>query len=133
MRWARAAALAILIAAAAAACGAAIQEPDLFQLTRSGQGQSLTMLVNYSGTVRCDGGKTKNLPSALVIEARYLAGPLTSDAEHRLRISAPPNSVYRYTVRLGGGTISFPDTAASAHPLLGQVERFALEAAPLCG
>jgi hypothetical protein len=124
---------ALALAAALAGCGVSIQEPDLFQLTRAGEGRTLTMLVNYSGTIRCNGGATRTLPGSLVIEARNLAGPLSNDAQHRLRIPSPTNSVYRYTVRLGAGTITFPDTAAAAHPLLAQLEQFALRAAPSCG
>ncbi len=44
-----------------AACGENVQSPDLFVLTRTGQGQTLTLLVNDSGTIRCDGRAAKPL------------------------------------------------------------------------
>src|SRR5579875_3410657 len=45
------------LAIGVAGCGLNVQSPDLFLLTRRGQGQTLTLLVNDDGTVRCDGGR----------------------------------------------------------------------------
>ncbi|HEY6399202.1 MAG TPA: hypothetical protein VIX82_17290, partial [Solirubrobacteraceae bacterium] len=51
-------------------CGLSLQSPDLFLLTRTGQGSKLTLLVNDSGTIRCGGGVTKQLPDPLLLAAR---------------------------------------------------------------
>src|SRR5579875_1057959 len=102
------------LAIGVAGCGLNVQSPDLFLLTRRGQGQTLTLLVNDDGTVRCDGGRPRMLPDPLLLQARDLASGLGGDAQHHLRIPPAPNSVYRYTIRLQQGTISFPDTAAAA-------------------
>ncbi len=112
-----------------AGCGLDIQSPDLFLLTRTGPGQHLTLLVNDSGTVRCNGGKARPLSNELLIQARDLAQNLDSDAKAKLRIPKAPNSVALYTIRLQDGTIEFPDTAAARHHELAAAELFAVQAA----
>lgn len=132
----RAVAAALGLALGAAGCGFNVQSPDLFLLTRTGQGQKLTLLVNDGGTIRCDGGRARTLPDPLLLQARDLASGLGGDAQENLRIAAPANSVYRYRVRLQQGTISFPDTAAASgrYPRLAQLELFSVRAAhQACG
>ncbi len=87
------------------------------------------MLVNDGGTIRCNAGKQRSLSDPLLIQARQLASDLDKDAKHNLRIATAANSVYTYTVRLADGTISFPDTAATAHHELAEAEQFAVQAA----
>jgi hypothetical protein len=126
----------LALAALTAGCGLNIQAPDLFVLTRTGQGSKLTLLVNDSGTIRCNGGRPRPLSDPLLLQARDLASGLGGDAQHHLRIPSSPDSVYRYRLRLAQGTISFPDTAAASgrFPRLAQVELFALRAAhQACG
>jgi hypothetical protein len=130
MRWLFLGALVALLAG----CGFGVQAPDLFLLTRTGAGTKLTLLVNDSGTLRCNGGKTRPLADPLLLQARDLASSLGGDAQEKLRIPSPSNSVYRYTIRLQQGAISFPDTATASgkYPRLAQVEQFALQAAQAC-
>jgi hypothetical protein len=117
-----------------AGCGLRIQAPDLFLLTRTGGAGRLTLLVNDAGTIRCDGGKPRPLAGSLLLRARDLAPALDADAKRGLRLPSPPGSVFRYTIRLPHGTISFPDTAGHARHELAQVELFAVEAAQqACG
>ena len=124
----------IVLAIVLGGCGLNIQEPDLFLLTRSGGGPRLTLLVNDGGTIRCDGRSARSLPDKLLLQARDLATALVGDAQRNLRIPAPPNSVFRYKVRLQSGSISFPDTAATTHPNLAQLELFTVRAAQqACG
>lgn len=119
--------LAILLPVALGACGFDVQEPDLFLLTRNGQNSTLTLLVNYGGTVTCNGGKAKNLPDPLLLNARNLESSLDADAMAKLNIPTPKDSVFSYKVRLQNGTIYFPDTAGATHPELAQAEQFALQ------
>jgi hypothetical protein len=124
----------IVLAIVVSGCGLNVQEPDLFLLTRSGGGPRLTLLVNDGGTIRCNGRSARSLPDPLLLQARDLAAALVGDAQRNLRIPAPPNSVVRYRVRLQGGSISFPDTAATTHPNLAQLELFTVRAAQrACG
>jgi hypothetical protein len=126
----------LALAAVLAGCGLSVQSPDLFLLTRTGERHKLTLLVNDGGTIRCNGGRARTLPDSLLLEARDLASSLGGDAQENLRIPSPPGSVYRYTIRLQQGTVSFPDTAAAGgkYPRLAQAELFAVRATQqVCG
>jgi hypothetical protein len=122
-------AAALLIGIVAAGCGLDVQSPDLFVLTRTGSGPKLTILVNDSGTVSCNGGANKSLSDPLLLQARDLATNLDNDAKSKLRIPAGSRSVHQYTVKLQDGTISFPDTAGASHKELAQAELFAVQVA----
>jgi hypothetical protein len=123
----------LALALVLAGCGLDIQAADLFLLTRTGQGHKLTLLVSDGGTIACNSGRPKSLPDPLLLQARDLASSLDADAKAGLRIASQPRSVFRYTMRLQDGTISFPDTAGARHPALAQAELFALQAAQQCG
>lgn len=110
-------------------CGLQVNSPDLFLLKRSGEGKSLSLLVNDGGTIRCNGGHAKQLPDSMLIRARDLATQLDDDAKAKLRLRAGPHSVFEYWIRLKDGSISFPDTAAARHHDLALAEQFALQAA----
>lgn len=110
-------------------CGLAVRSADLFLLTRSGPGGTISMLVNDAGTISCDRGAPRPLSDPALIAARYLATNLDDDAKAGLRIRASASSVYTYTVKLQDGTISFPDTAAARHSELGPLEQFVLQQA----
>ena len=112
-----------------AGCGFDVQSADLFQVTRTGQGQKLTLLVNDSGTVACNGGKPKSLPDRLLLQARDLATTLNDDAKAKRRFRAGTGSVFSYTVKVQNGTFTFPDTAAVARKELSQLELFVIQAA----
>jgi hypothetical protein len=117
------AALALLVSA----CGLAVQSADLFLLTRTGAGSRLTLLINDSGTISCNGGAPKHLADPLLLRARDLAASLDTDAKSKLRIRPSKNSIYSYSVKLQDGTLRFPDTAALEHPELAQAESFTLQ------
>jgi hypothetical protein len=119
----------VAVVAVVAGCGFTVEQPDLFLLTRTGQGRTLTLLVNDSGTIRCDGHPAKAISDRLLVQARDLADNLAGDAKSKLQIATIADSVYFYTVKLQDGTITFPDTAAGSHHELAQAELFALQAA----
>ena len=133
MRRALAAAAPLMAVAVVLAVGLAgcfdVQSADLFLLTRTGQGQTLTMLVNDGGTIRCNGGKAKPISNTLLITARDLADNLATDAQNKLTIPNAAGSVYYYRIRLQQGTISFPDRASATRKVLAQAELFAAQAA----
>jgi hypothetical protein len=122
-------ALALAPALGLGACGLDVQSPDLFVLTRAGQGPKLTLLVNDSGTISCNGAKSKSISDSLLIQARDLADDLDNDAKAKLKLPARPASVYFYTVRLPDGTITFSDTTVKGHQELARAELFAAQAA----
>jgi len=126
--------LGLALSLALCGCGFNVESPDLFLLTRTGQGTSLTLLVNDSGTIRCNGGKVRPLSDPLLLQARDLASTLDADVVSKLRFVAGANSVFSYRVRLQDGTLLFPDTAAAKHSELAQAEQFAVQAAQqACG
>ena len=125
-----ASAVAFAVAAAfAAGCGLNVASPDLFALTRTGPGKPLTVVVNDTGTIRCNGGPTKQVSDPVLLQARALVTNLDKDAKANLHAPPSASSVFRYSVKLQDGTISFADTSAFAHPELAQAEQFALDAA----
>ena len=96
--------------------------------------ENVTLLVNDAGTISCDGGKAKSLPDPLLLQARDLASSLENDVKAKLTFATSARSVFVYTVKVQNGTISFPDTAASARKELSQLELFVLRsAANPCG
>jgi hypothetical protein len=126
-------ALAVSAAAAAVALLTAgcfdVRSADLFLLTRTGQGSTLTLLVNDGGTIRCNGGKAKAVSNTTLIAARDLADNLAGDAQDNLTIPRAPGSVYYYRIRLEQGTVAFPDRASATRKVLAQAELFAAQAA----
>jgi hypothetical protein len=100
------------------ACGLAIQEPDLFLVKRSSEGQVVTIVINSDGSVTCNRRKSGTLGSAQLITARDLQPIIHNYAVAKLRLPRTANSVYMYSVAVDSGTITFPDTAGvRKHPL----------------
>jgi hypothetical protein len=115
-------------------CGLDVQAADLFLLTRTGQGSTLTLLVNDSGTVRCNGGKAKMISNARLIQARDLSDSLAKDARAGLNLPAGPGTVFSYRIRMQQGTVRFSDRDTTHHPELAQAELFAVQTAQsVCG
>ena len=125
----RIAAAVLATVAGLAACGFNVQSADLFQVTRIGQGQKLTLLVNDGGTIACNGGKPKSLPDKQLLQARDLSTKLNEDAKNRVRFPASARSVFSYTVKVQNGTFTFPDTAAASRKELAELELFVVQAA----
>lgn len=117
-----------------AACGLKVPSPDLFVLTRTGPGAKLTMLINDSGTISCNGARSKSISDSLLIQARDLADDLDMDAKAKLKLPARPASVYSYAVTLPDGTLRFADTQVAGHAELARAELFAAQTAQgACG
>jgi hypothetical protein len=119
---------------ALAGCGLNVRSPDLFLLTRTGQGSKLTLIVSDAGTIRCNGAKAKPISDPLLIQARDLSDSLASDAGQGLSLPWRPGSVFSYRISVQQGTIRFSDRAAGGHRELAQAELFAAQAAQrACG
>lgn len=123
-----------LTAGGLAGCGLNVQSPDLFLLTRMGQGPTLVLEVSDGGTIRCNGGSAHPISSARLITARDLADTLATDAQNKLNLPARTGSIYSFRIRLQQGTITFPDRDTPGHPNLAQAALFATQAAQqVCG
>jgi hypothetical protein len=124
----------VAAALVAAGCGLNVQSADLFLLTRTGQGSKLTLVVNDSGTIRCNGAKAKPIPDPLLIGARDLSDNLAADAGRGLSLPSRPGSVFSYRISVQQGTIRFSDRDTRGHKELAQAELFAARAAQqACG
>lgn len=120
---------ALFAAVAVGGCGLSVQSADLFLVTRTGQGQKLSMLVNDAGTISCNGGKAKDLPDPLLLQARDLSSTLNHDVSTKLHFPGRRGSVFTFTVKVQNGTFTFPDTAARTRKELSQLELFVVQAA----
>jgi hypothetical protein len=115
-------------------CGLDVQAPDLFLLTRTGQGSKLTMIINDSGTIRCNGAKAKPISDPLLISARDLSDNLAPDAGKGLSLPVRPGSVFTYKISMQQGTIKFSDRDTTGHKELAEAELFTAQAAQqACG
>jgi hypothetical protein len=117
----------VLAACALAGCGISEQSPDLFLLQRTGQGQTIRLLVKDDGTVRCNGRPGTPLSDAQILQARDLASALDKDAKSGLHVPPAAGSIYSYSVKLQDGTISFADTSGSQRKELAQAELFTVQ------
>ena len=106
-----------------------VRSADLFLLTRTGQGSKLTLLVSDAGTVACDGRQPKALNDQLLIAARDLADNLSSDAARNLKLPVTPGTIFTYTIKLQGGSVTFSDRDTAHHPILAQAEVLAAQVA----
>jgi hypothetical protein len=126
--------LAVVAGCLPAGCGEDVQSPDLFLLTRSGHGPTLTLLPDDGGSIRCNGGKARALSDPLLIAARDLAQDLDKDARHKLTVPRTAGTIFYYRIRLEHGTIAFPDSAARSQKVLARATLFAAQAAQsACG
>jgi hypothetical protein len=116
----RALALGVLVAAALVAAGCGGPSADLFVVSRTGTipGAKLHLLIGDGGTVRCNGGKEREITSADLILARKIArelngkdddhpGPAVNDPS----LPARPGSILRYEIRSQKGTVAFSDNS----------------------
>jgi hypothetical protein len=129
----RAPALAALVLAALPAIGGCggIKAPDLFIVQRSGgvPGARLTLLVNEEGGVSCNGGPTRKLGDAELIEARTIQEDLHDPAAKHLSLAPGPRSVFSYRVRAEAGSVSFSDDSSGQPPVFHRLALFVLQTA----
>ena len=73
--------------------------------------------------------KSLTLPDPQLLAARDLASSLDTDVKNHVTFTAGKASIYRYSVQLPDGTLTFPDTAAARHSELSRAELFTLQVA----
>lgn len=128
--WARRAIGSAVLAAGVAlgGCGG-IVSPDLFIITRSGEGPhaALTMVVNEEGVVHCAGSAPGKLSDAQIVKARAITEALEKPASEHLALPPRPGSVLRYDLRDANGTVSFADNSAGQPTVLRELVLFVLQ------
>ncbi len=117
----------LLLAFTAAGCGESVELPDLFIVQRTGAAPKLTVVVNEGGAVHCNGGPTRQLSDAQIVQARGLQEELQSPSAKHLVLSPRPGSVFSYYVRDAEGTVRFSDNSAGQTSVLRHLAYFVLE------
>jgi len=118
---------ALLLALLCASCGESVELPDLFVVQRTGAGPKLTVVVNEGGAVHCDGGPTRQLSDAQLVQARGLQEELQSASTKHLTLAPRSGSVFGYYVRDAEGTVRFSDNSAGQPSVLRHLAYFVLE------
>ncbi len=130
-------AVAVVLAGAAAlavaGCGASVELPDLFVVTRTGGGEKLTVLIDESGTVHCfvpaHPSPAHQLSDPQLIQARGITEELQTPSAKHLKLPPRPGSVFRYSVRDAEGTVRFADNSAHQPSALHHLQYLVLEVA----
>ncbi len=119
----------VALAVALAGCGGGIESPDLFIVTRSGQGPNaaLTLLVNEEGGVHCDGKLAGKLSDPQIVKARAITEALEKPAGEHLSLAPASGSVLRYQLRDANGTVAFADNSAGQPKVLRELALFVLQ------
>ena len=118
---------ALAVALALGGCGQA--SPDLFAVTRSGDGPNddLTMVVNDGGTVTCNRGSPRQLGGDRLLRARELTRELAGAAELQLELPPGPRPTLFYRVDSEAGRVSFSDTSRNRPAALDRLVGFAAD------
>jgi hypothetical protein len=123
------------LAAAATLAGCGTASPDLFEVRRSGDDRAanLTMVVNDSGHVACN-GREHPLDADRLLRARELARELAEPAELGIELPPGPRANLSYRVRLEAGTVAFSDTSPGNQRAFLRVAAFTKDVAErVCG
>jgi hypothetical protein len=117
--------------AAAVLCGCGVKSADLFLVQRSGSvpGAQLTLLVNEEGGVRCNGGPTRKLNDAQLIEARTIQEDMRDAASKHVSLPPGPRSVLSYHLREESGSVSFSDDSSGQPAVFHRLALFVLQTA----
>ena len=98
-------------AVALGGCGGGIVLQDDLAVVRTGGPPPgrLTLSINDSGTVACNGHRPAPISDPQLIQARYIATSVATQAKRGVSLPPEPGSVYRYAVRTPDGHFSFSD------------------------
>jgi hypothetical protein len=122
-----------------ASCGESVELPDLFVVTRTGGGETLTVRINEGGTVHCfkspaHPGPAHQLSDPQLIQARGVTEELQIPSAKHLKLTPRPGSVFRYVLRDAEGTVRFADNSAHQPSALHHLQYLVLEVAQrVCG
>jgi hypothetical protein len=111
-------------------CGG-IKAADLFVVQRNGPaaGETLTLLVNEEGGVRCNGGPEGKLADPALLQARSIQEGLKGTASAHLSLPAGGESVFSYFVRDENGSVRFYDNSTRQPKVLRELQAFVLATA----
>ena len=112
------------LACAATACGT--PSADLFVVDRTGSlpDAKLTLRVGDGGTVRCDGGDEKSIPSEDLLDARQLTEDLRPLLDRRVALDPRKGSLLQYRVTGGEGEVRFADNSEDQPEVFAKLIQF---------
>ncbi len=136
--------LAVAAGVALAGCGENIVLPDLFVVQRTGGAprETLLMVVNEGGAVRCGEGpahpfrlgRAHQLSDSQLVLARGLQEEVQEPSAKHLSLPPRPGSVFDYRVRDPEGSVRFADNSADQPAVFHHLALFVLEVAQrVCG
>ncbi|MDO8213044.1 hypothetical protein [Conexibacter sp. CPCC 206217] len=98
------------LALVSAGCGA--DYSDLFLVRRTGvlPDADVQIVVNDGGTISCDRGEFRELPSRMLLDGRDIMRSLREDLEFGKVHPRAPNAQLRFRIDAPDGTISFSET-----------------------
>jgi hypothetical protein len=116
-------ALAVAAAALAAACGT--PSADLFVVERSGDlpDAKLDLVVGDGGAVECNGTE-RQITSEQLLDARDLADDLAPLLDEGITLPPGEQSLLRFKVLGGPGTVEFSDSSPGLRPEFARVIAF---------
>lgn len=116
----------LVLAAGLLFAGCGSPSADLFEVERTGadKNANVTLLVSDGGTVTCNAGKPIPIDAQRLLEAREIARDLEAQAALGIQLDAPKDSILRYVVRSGAGTIEFSDTSQGRTKEMNRVVAF---------
>lgn len=116
-----AAALACAAVLAAAGCGG--EYSDLLAVQRSGSlpDAEVSFVINDGGTIRCDGGEERPLPSKLLLETRDIVDALRLEFEEKTAYPRAASALLRFEAETADGEMAFNDVDGSRREDLGRL------------
>ena len=116
-----------LLAVALAGCGGS--PGDLLAIdVRGGPAQrNDSIVVTGDGHATCNGGPSKDLGSATLIDAREIERELKDDAERAAVYESTRPGATRYVARTNDGAVRWDDRAPGLPKVLAQAQLFALQ------
>lgn len=99
---------------ALAGCGGSYS--DLLAIQRSGSlpDARVDFVINDGGTIRCDGGRERQLPAKLLLEARDIVRELRPQFEERRERPRAAGALLRFRAETADGELTFADRDGAA-------------------
>ena len=116
-----------LLAVALAGCGGS--PGDVLSISVSGgpANRKQTIVVQDDGQSTCNGGPSKDIGSAALIDAREIARELGDDAERAAVYESSRPDATDYVARTKDGTVRWDDRAPALPEVLAKAQLFALQ------
>jgi hypothetical protein len=116
-----------LLAVALTGCGGS--PGDLLSIDVSGgpAKRKQTIVVQNDGQATCNGGASKDIGSAALIDAREIERELGDDAERAAVYESTRPDATNYVARTKDGTVRWDDRAPALPQVLAKAQLFALQ------